>query len=160
MLRRGDGLFIPASMVWCGFAIALESVAVTVGGSLVVELCFGSFVVLGLYLVLGRFFADAYWRGRTVYGVTDRRALIVTEIWRRRVRDYAIERLAEVDLFSEREGLGTLVFGRHDPSIQRDPPIFGLRRKNDPKPAFEVIDGPDEVLRVLRDAQRARQQKS
>jgi hypothetical protein len=90
--------------------------------------------------LVGRCAADAYLRSRTVCGVTDRRVLIVTGIARRRVRAYARDRLIEIDLVAEREGPGTLVFGRHDPIVQRRPPILGMRRQGDAKPAFEVID--------------------
>lgn len=75
--RRGDGLFIPASLVWCSFAVFLDGVAITHGGSLIMELYFGAFVAVGLFLLVGRYAADAHLRSRTFCGVTDRRVLIV-----------------------------------------------------------------------------------
>jgi hypothetical protein len=138
----------------------LEVVAIPHRNSLAMELILAIFVAIGLYIVVGRYYADAYVRERTFYGVSDRRAVIVTEIRQRRIRAYTIERLMEIDLVAGTNGRGTLVFGRHDPRIQRNPPILGLRRQGDAKPAFAVIDSLDEVLRALREAQGPRQQKS
>jgi hypothetical protein len=75
--RRGDGLFIPASLVWCSFSVFLQGVAITHGGSLITELNVGAFVAVCLFLLVGRDAADAYLRSRTCSGVADRRVLIV-----------------------------------------------------------------------------------
>ena len=75
--RRGDGLFIAASLVWCSFAVFPQGVAITHGGSLITELNVGAFVAVGLFVLVGRDAADAYLRSRAFSGVADRRVLIV-----------------------------------------------------------------------------------
>jgi hypothetical protein len=76
-LRAADILFIPFSVLWAGFAFFWEFTAVTQGAPLFMRLWGVPFVVLGLYILVGRFFYEAYRRGNTYYGVTSRRVLIV-----------------------------------------------------------------------------------
>lgn len=88
-LAAYDALLIPFSIVWCGFAIVWEAMAVfgTFAGSsagpealaatLPIALFGVPFVLIGLYFVFGRFFADAWVRARILYVLTDRRALVL-----------------------------------------------------------------------------------
>ena len=71
MLRASDAFAIPFGLLWCGFAIFWEWSVVSGGRApWFFELWGVPFVAVGLYLVFGRFIADAYQRGRTVYGIT------------------------------------------------------------------------------------------
>jgi hypothetical protein len=56
------------------------------------------FVLVGLYLIIGRFFADAYLRARTCYGVTDQRVLIVTNLWNLQVKSVSLRTLGDISL--------------------------------------------------------------
>src|SRR3954463_10734812 len=75
-LRPQDAYLIPFSLVWGGFAIFWEFMAVTQSSKAprpvgTVFPLFGlPFVLVGLYMIFGRFFFDARSRERTFYGVT------------------------------------------------------------------------------------------
>jgi hypothetical protein len=65
---------IPLSLVWLGFAVAIERDAAGSGTQflLVPDLL----VLIGLYLVAGRFVARWITKRRTVYGITESRVLV------------------------------------------------------------------------------------
>lgn len=71
-----DVFMIPFSLLWAGFAVFWET-TVIVQGAPWFFILFGSFFVLvGLYITVGRFLWRAYVLKRTVYAITDRKVLI------------------------------------------------------------------------------------
>ncbi|HEX4350926.1 MAG TPA: PH domain-containing protein, partial [Verrucomicrobiae bacterium] len=64
-LNISDVFVIPFSLLWCGFAIFWEANAVKGHSPFVLKLWGIPFVVIGLYMVFGRFFMDARTRVRT-----------------------------------------------------------------------------------------------
>lgn len=82
---RVDRILIPVSVFVCGFAVVWETLALR-GNAPWFFLLFGvPFVLMGLWLLIGRFFYKAHRAKRTAYGLTDNTALIaagntVTEI--------------------------------------------------------------------------------
>jgi hypothetical protein len=115
-----DILLIPFSLLWGGFAIVWEYIALSARHAPKLFPLFGvPFVLVGLFLIFGRFIVDAWVRARTIYGLTDTRALVL--------RRLAGERLAaaglddEVRIKTQADGRGTLEFG-----AQRNP-FSGMR---------------------------------
>ena len=78
LIGRGDGYLIPFSVVWLSFACFWEFGATQSGSGGFFELWGIPFIALGLYMVAGRFVYKRISHGRTAYGVTRDRALIVT----------------------------------------------------------------------------------
>jgi hypothetical protein len=73
-----DGFLIPFSIVWCGFAVFWEVAAATEGAP-VPMVAFGAvFVLVGLYIVAGRFILKRHRKRTTTYAITDRRAVVIT----------------------------------------------------------------------------------
>jgi hypothetical protein len=119
-LRASDALAIPFSLLWGGFAIFWET---TVLKSMdhrrnmppFIEILFPlwgiPFVVIGLYIIFGRFFVDAWRRRQTWYGVTDRRALVLRTGSRRTTTSFELRSISEVKLQEHADGTGTLTFG-------------------------------------------------
>ncbi len=64
-LRASDAFMIPFSLLWCGFAIFWETTAINNGAPVFFRLWGMPFILVGLYIVFGRFFADAMARERT-----------------------------------------------------------------------------------------------
>jgi hypothetical protein len=69
------------------------------------------FVVVGLYFVFGRFIADAIRRGKTFYGLTPRRAIIVSGILSRQVKSVDLTSLGEISVSERRDHSGTISLG-------------------------------------------------
>lgn len=74
----GDLALIPLSILWCGFAVFWESLAVTGNGGAFFIIWGVPFIAAGLYFVVGRFFYKRYRKGRTIYGITPGRAIVLT----------------------------------------------------------------------------------
>jgi PH (Pleckstrin Homology) domain-containing protein len=141
-LRRRDGLLIPFSILWCGFAINWESTTLATRAPLFFKLSGLPFVLFGLYFVLGRFFVDVRQRGRTAYGLTDRRILIVGGAFSRSVKSLQLRTVSDVTLNERKDGSGTITLG---PS-----PGSGST-----SPEFDTIDDARNVCARVRAAQLA-----
>jgi hypothetical protein len=152
MLRPYDLFLIPFSLVWCGFAIFWEVGVNQAGAPLLFRLWGVPFVLIGLYIVFGRFFTDAMLRARTHYAVTDRRILIVSGFFSRNFRSIYLRGLAEMEINEGRRGRGTITFGptSAQAAMLRGWPGTG---KSLP-PAFEGIEGARQVLEIIRKAQQ------
>src|SRR5262249_10201094 len=110
-----DWYLIPFSVVWCGFVLSvvylswqhsterLEGLALSV----VVGL---PFIGLGIYLFIGRFFADRLYRSRLIYGVTDRRTIIVSGVSRRSAQSIYLSTLSALKFEERADGSGTIYF--------------------------------------------------
>ncbi len=108
--HAADLLLVPFSLVWCGFALFWEY-SVIKGGAPFFFALFGiPFVGIGLYLVVGRFFVDAWQRAKTHYAVTDQRILIISGLFSRRIRSLNLRTLSELSLSEKRSGVGTIFF--------------------------------------------------
>jgi hypothetical protein len=112
--------------------------------------------VAGLYLVFGRFIADAYIRARTFYGVTDKRLVIVSGSFSRRVRSLAWQSLPEATL-TERGGNGGVInFGPRLPfGLSQTGNFSGLSRSG--PSLIPVLDLPDRAREAYDAIKRAQQ---
>ena len=125
-LNISDVIIIPFSLVWCGFAVFWETTAIKGHAPLFFKLWGVPFVVIGSYMVFGRFFVDVWMRARTFYGVTNRRLIIVTDGFSRRVRSLPWQSLSEATLAERGDGGGAINFGPRLPF--RLVPVWQFRR--------------------------------
>ncbi len=101
--------------MWAGFAIFWNATVWMApfgngggdGPGLFFKLWGLPFLIVGLYLIVGRFFHDAYLRKRLVYAITDRRVMTLRGA---RFSSLDIARLPRLDLDEHRDGSGTIAF--------------------------------------------------
>lgn len=154
MLRSSDVALIPFSLMWGGFAIFWESSVVRSGAPFFFRLWGIPFVVIGLYLIVGRFFADAWQRRKTVYVVTNERVLIVGGLLNRSVTSLELRTLPEMSLSLVGSDKGTLTFGSGS-NAAWGRFRFGNQTSPPPPPQFEAIPDAAKVMAYIRDAQAA-----
>ncbi len=84
---RADAYLIPMSLIWCGFAVFWERMALIGSRAPGIFPLWGiPFLAYGIYVVVGRFVTDAIRRKRTTYGLTAKRVIIVGGIFSRDVQ--------------------------------------------------------------------------
>jgi hypothetical protein len=148
VFRAMDAFAIPFSIVWTSIAGA-GAVAILRSGEISPQALMSVvFLAVGAYLVVGRFFYDAWRRGRTVYGLTDRRVLILQPS---RQVSLALDGIAEMSLQERRNGRGSIAFGpsaavgrARQSAISGEPAI----------PTFEFIPEVHRVHAAIREAQK------
>jgi hypothetical protein len=111
MLRASDLLMIPFSLMWGGFAVFWEYSVFTSDAPLLFRLWGIPFVLVGLYMVAGRFVVEAWQRAYTDYAVTDERIIIRSGIFRRQMKSLNLRAMGEFSLTENGKGEGTIVFG-------------------------------------------------
>jgi hypothetical protein len=158
MLRAQDAFQIPFSLMWCGFAVFWEySVVNSSRAPAFFELWGVPFVCFGLYFVFGRFIVDAGVRARTIYAVSNQRILILSGWWKRSTRSMDLLNLGEINLSEDANGRGTITFGPPNPYNYWGRGWPGGGRVA--SPAFERILDARQVVKTIRDAQKAARER-
>lgn len=109
LFRPSDTIMIPFSIVWCGFSVFWLTMALSMGAPLFFALFGVPFVLIGIYLVIGRFFADAKKRANTIYALTPDRVIIRSGLWNTTVNSIQIKSLADITLQQRPDGSGTVI---------------------------------------------------
>ena len=107
-LYANDIFLVPFSLMWGGFAVFWELSVLGQGGPSFFSAWGVPFVVIGFYIVFGRFVVDAWIRGRTVYALTNQRALLLRRLTGEKL---LTSRLGASVMERGRNGAGTLRFG-------------------------------------------------
>lgn len=152
--RGQDLIMIPFSLLWAGFAVFWELMVLIGGAPLFFALWGIPFILVGAYITVGRFVHDALKRRRTAYGLTDRRVVIVTDLFGRRATSLDLATLSEVSLSEKADRSGTITFG---PSSWFAGQGMGRssRRGASAAPSFEMIEEVRQVFDRIQAAQQA-----
>lgn len=144
LFRNADMFLIPFSLLWAGFA----GVTTFNGrGPLFAQLLGILFGAAGMYFVFGRFIHDAWRRQRTVYGLTNERAIIARPS---QVKSISLGTLSEIDVMEHGGGTGTILFGPPPDAYYRGYTLTGEPHS----PAFERIADVRQVYSSILDAQK------
>jgi hypothetical protein len=146
LLRRMDILAIPFSLLWCGFAIFWESAVIRSGAPFFFRLWGVPFVLVGFFIVAGRFFVDAYARAHTAYAVGDNAVYIVRDGLVPSAMTLTANALSPLDLRRRADGSGTIIFG--PPRFPYAWSMWGIGGRT----AFEGIPRVDEVYRLIQES--------
>jgi hypothetical protein len=155
IFHQEDWLVIPFSLLWGGFAIfwllgAFGVWDIWTNRPTQTFQYFGviwgtPFVLMGQYLIWGRFVYRRWKKQRTYYALTNRRALIVDSGLRGRASSSAyFENLPMIDKFVRPDGIGSINFGG---------PVKGewqWGRGNPPRsPTFDDVNDVDSVYQIV-----------
>lgn len=143
-----DIFMIPFSVFWAGFAMFWEYTVAHTNAPLLFRLWGIPFVLIGLYLVIGRFWLDSWLRGRMRYAVTTQRILILRPPPFGSFIAIELRRLPDATLNESANGRGTIRFGQ---------PAAMWGRNNwtawspalDPTPQFLAIDDARQVFDLV-----------
>jgi len=110
-----DILLIPFSILWGGFAIFWEISTIVIHAPVLFSLGGMPFVIVGLYLIVGRFFYRRWEKQHTWYAVTNQRIMILTTTFGHKTQSIFLKTLPRIDKSITSNGSGTLIFGTSMP---------------------------------------------
>ena len=140
-------MLIPFSLLWGGLAIFWETMVVRESWRsqaahhnvpIFFVLWGVPFVLMGLYVMFGRFITDARMRAKTIYGISDRRVLILSGLFGTTVRGFNLRSVTDISVSEHRDGIGTLKFGDDGSPWSRGNPWPGMRSYA--RPILELIE--------------------
>jgi PH (Pleckstrin Homology) domain-containing protein len=155
LLRPNDALMIPFSLMWGGFAIFWEATVLRSNAPGFFALWGVPFVLIGVYLILGRFFVDAKIRANTFYGLTNRRAIIISGLFAKTTNSLPLRTLTDISLQERADGTGTILLGRPQPYSSWSSGMRWPGMSQYSTPGFELIPEAKRVHDQLLEAQRA-----
>lgn len=103
-----DRFMIPFSVVWCGI-IAVWMIF-TINSNTVFAFFGIPFVIIGLFMLFGRFFLSSYVRSKTFYGVTNKRIIIKVDTTRTVTTTYDLSLNSPIRLTEFEDETGTITF--------------------------------------------------
>lgn len=160
IFHKEDAYLIPFSFLWGGFTIFWEAAAaglVWFNGRSAAPSFFMlwgiPFVLVGQYLIWGRFLYTAWLKKRTFYAVTNRRAIVIQNGWKRQMASAYIDSLPTLIKEASSNGIGTLRFSPSQPvwrGTQQGWGAWNALAVGD-TPAFVDIEDVDSVYRLVSD---------
>ena len=144
MLRASDTALIPFSILWAAFAFFWEGTVWKTNAPWIFKLWGIPFVLVGIYIVAGRFVADAWMRKRTAYGVTNQRVIIIKAFRKRNIQSIALRSVPEISLSESGDGSGTITLG---PAL--------VSRRGPASPKLEGIQRVRSVYDMICEAQKS-----
>lgn len=111
IFTKGDFLLIPFSLMWGGFAIFWELTVLSFGGPILFKLWGIPFVLVGLYLIFGRFMHKSSIKKKTYYYVTNKRVIVLKDKSRTNIEAEFIDALPAINKNANRNGCGDVIFG-------------------------------------------------
>ena len=164
VFHKEDAALIPFSLLWGGFAIFWEAGVTGVFAfgnstshnpvSWFMALWGIPFVLIGQYLIWGRFFYARWQKRRTYYGLTNRRVIVAQDGRSRQMNSAFLNSLPMINKESRSDGIGTLTFGQLSPVVSnsRRSNFSGWNSMNiTGTPTFVDIDDAEGVYRLVND---------
>jgi len=163
-LRPADAAMIPFSIFWTGFAVFWEIMACSAlwakgaakeaGWFFWIFPLWGiPFILIGLYLLFGRFWTDAKQRENTSYGITDRRVIMIAGLWNQKVRSLDLKSLSDFTMTQRSDGSGNITMASLNPLLQLmgNPRLSGTSNQT-AMPTLEMIPDVARVYTIMREA--------
>lgn len=155
-----DIFLIPFSLLWGGFAFFWEGSVLSIflnnpkaGGSIFMVLWGIPFVLIGSYMIFGRFFYQRWAQKNTFYALTNQRVIILSTSRGRSTQALFLDNLPAISKMVNKKGIGTLVFGGDPLLLGRFGPAASIaitsNRRTPALPAFTNIKDVDKVYDLI-----------
>ncbi len=155
-LRSSDAFLIPFSLMWGGFAFSWEASVILSGAPLFFKLWGIPFVLMGIYIIFGRFILEAKSREKTIYALTNQRIIILSSLFGRKVKSLNLRNLPELTLNEKSDGSGTITFGATNAfNAWGNSSWSGTQQTQ--VPSFEMINNARQVYNTIQEAQQQAQ---
>jgi len=155
ILRGSDIFMIPFSLLWGGFAFFWEGTVITSGAPFFFMLWGIPFVLVGLYMIFGRFFIDMAQRSKTYYALTNERAIIISGLLNQNVKTLKLQQIPEINITTRSNGSGTITFGASHPMAWAySGSGFPNMGRYNIAPSFEMVDDVKMVYQQIKRLQR------
>ncbi len=160
VFHPSDWFAIPFSLFWVGFTVFWEFSA-SKGGGWFFELWGIPFILIGQYLLWGRFVYAAWKKRRVLYILTDRRAVTLVTGRGSKVISAELDNVPSIEKQVRADGIGTINIGAGDLKYN----VRGRQTTADDLylsrgfPVFVDIDDADQVYTRLRNLQRTSRDK-
>lgn len=105
-----DIFFVPFSLMWGGFAFFWEF-SVIKHGPLIFMIWGIPFVLVGIYMIFGRFIYRSYVNKNTYYYVTDKRLIIIKALKKETISSVYYKTIPALTKKINSDGSGSLIFG-------------------------------------------------
>lgn len=153
--RKSDALIIPFSLMWGGFAVFWNFGVWFSDAPIFFRLWGLPFLIVGLYMIFGRFFVDVWQRKKTFYGVTNERIIIISGLFNQSIKSLSLQTLTDITMEEFTNGLGTISFGTPNTASGFGNNGFPFGRKREEVvPSFEQIPQAKNVYETIRNAQK------
>jgi len=163
-LQAQDVFLIPFSLMWGGFAFFWEAGVLGLihlnanrpqnSPPAFFALWGIPFVLIGIYMIVGRFFYDAALRKKTYYAVTNRRLMILKNLFTFDLTSFDLSSTANLNITERSDGSGDILFGAPGP-MQWGASSGWPSSRNARVPGFYLLPAARQVFGLIRDAQSA-----
>lgn len=141
-LRKADWVLFPFSVLWSGFAIGWEITVLVTDAELLFKLWGIPFVLIGIYILIGRFFHDRWYRSRTFYGLTKDTLIIKRP---KKVQSIFFSSLNKLDVQEGKNNRGSLNFTINHSSEKKQFPMVPATGNT-----VDTIQNIGEFYRIIR----------
>jgi hypothetical protein len=158
VFHSSDWYMIPFSLLWGGFAIFWEAGVSGLGpwSSKGSPWSFGMlwgipFVLIGQYMIWGRFLYIAWKKQRILYAVTSERLLVIVRPPQQKVISRYLQNVPGIEKEIRSDGIGTLKFGETPPmwSSGRNSKTADALYLNSSTPVFVDIDNAQDAANLV-----------
>ncbi len=155
-ISYGDYMYIPFSLMWCGFVLYWEWTVIRFQYPASFHLLGIPFAIFGLYMVAGRFLYKYYKKKSSCYVLTNLRAIEAYEHkWFKR-REMPVKEMGRMLRFVEKDGYGVIVFNDVNPALimKLNDGMELFRRKTKSVVGFYDIENVEQLYEMVQALKR------
>ncbi len=150
VFRINDFFLVPFSLAWTIGVLLFEFAAFHPNLPFFLPLVGFPFLLIGLFLLFGRYVMDKLRRKNIVYWITDQRIIIKGEKFKHTLRSYPFAEMEHVELYLHSKRYGTIVLGDESDIGGRGGKIEELYWVNSGRyPRLEMIENVQQVFDMI-----------